>query len=69
MMGARGLLSVRDHCQGVFDLEMAAAAQGLRAVSQARRHSLRPDAGGNGGNGVPVGGDEGMPPSIGARRV
>ncbi|MEA2563353.1 MAG: hypothetical protein QOH06_4857 [Acidobacteriota bacterium] len=56
MMGARGLLSVRDHSQGVFDLEMT--AQGLRAVSQARRHSLRPDAR---GNGVPVGGGEGMP--------
>ena len=56
MMGVRGLLSVRDHCQGVFELEMA--GQGLRAVSQASRQFLLPDAA---GDGAPVGGAEGMP--------
>lgn len=56
MLGARGVLAVHDHCQGVFDVEMA--ANGLRAVSQARRHGLEPDAA---GNAEPVGGPQGIP--------
>lgn len=56
LLGVRGALTVRDHCQGAFDLEMA--GEGLRALSQARQHFLLPDAG---GIGVPVGGAEGMP--------
>lgn len=40
--GARDVLTVRDHVQGVFDL--AIANDGLRAVSQASRHPLHPDA-------------------------
>ncbi|HEX7180513.1 MAG TPA: hypothetical protein VF756_01625 [Thermoanaerobaculia bacterium] len=39
--GVKGVATVRDHCQGVFDL--AIAADGLRAVSQANRHPLVPD--------------------------
>lgn len=35
-------LTVSDHCQGVFDLEMKSS--GLRAVSQARKHGLIPDS-------------------------
>jgi hypothetical protein len=56
MMGVRGALAVHDHCQGAFDVEMA--RDGLRAVSQARRHGLRPDTA---GDAAPVGGAEGMP--------
>ncbi len=40
--GAEGALTVRDLCQGAFDLKMA--ADGLRAVSQANGHPLVPDA-------------------------
>jgi hypothetical protein len=40
--GARGVRTVRDHCQGVFDL--VSAQDGLRAISQASRHPLAPDA-------------------------
>lgn len=39
--GAKGVRTVRDHCQGVFELTMA--RDGLRAVSQANRHPLVPD--------------------------
>lgn len=56
VLGARNVLTVRDHCQGVFDVEMA--GDGLRAVSQARRHGLLRDAY---GNDAPVGGAEGIP--------
>ena len=56
LMGARGVLTVHDHCQGAFDVEMA--GDGLRAVSQARRHELLPDVL---GNADPVGGAKGMP--------
>jgi hypothetical protein len=54
--GAPNVLTVRDHCQGVFDVE--AVRGGLRAVSQARRHNLLRDAQ---GDDLPVGGREGMP--------
>lgn len=40
--GAKGALTVRDLCQGAFDLAMA--GDGLRAVSQANGHPLVPDA-------------------------
>jgi hypothetical protein len=40
--GAPAALTVRDHCQGVFELRSTAG--GLRAVSQANRHPLVPDA-------------------------
>ena len=39
--GAKGVLTVSDHCQGAFDLQMDHGA--LRAVSQGIRHSLAPD--------------------------
>jgi len=38
------VITVRDHCQGVFDID--AAEGGLRAVSQANGHPLLPDASG-----------------------
>lgn len=56
MLGARGVLAVHDHCQGAFDVEMA--KDGLRAVSQGRRHGLLPDAA---GHAEPVGGAKGIP--------
>jgi hypothetical protein len=56
LMGARNVLTVHDHCQGAFDVE--AAGDGLRAVSQGRRHELLPDVR---GNADPVGGAKGMP--------
>lgn len=56
MLGARGVLAVHDHCQGAFDVEMA--GNGLRAISQARRHGLEPDTA---GNAEPVGGPQGIP--------
>lgn len=40
--GAKGALTVRDHCQGVFDV-VNDRGRGLRAVSQASRHALEPD--------------------------
>lgn len=40
--GAASALTVRDHVQGAFDLVMR--RDGLRAVSQANRHPLVPDA-------------------------
>lgn len=40
--GARKALTVREHCQGAFDVVMA--KDGLRAVSQANQHPLTPDA-------------------------
>jgi hypothetical protein len=43
--GAKGARTVRDHSQGVFDIKLA--KDGLRAVSQANRHPLVPDAKGN----------------------
>lgn len=54
--GARKALTVRDHCQGAFDLVMAEG--GLRAISQANRHPLVPDA--KGAFSAP-GGAEGFP--------
>lgn len=39
--GIENVTTVRDHCQGVFDLTIA--RDGLRAVSQANRHPLVPD--------------------------
>lgn len=56
LLGARDVLYVRDHSQGVFHLEIA--GDGVRAVSQARRHELLPDLA---GIRQPVGGAEGMP--------
>lgn len=56
LMGARNVLTVHDHCQGVFDVEMA--GDGLRAVSQGRRQELLPDVL---GNSDPIGGAKGMP--------
>ena len=42
--GVDRALTVRDHCQGVFDLVMTKS--GLRAISQANGHPLVPDASG-----------------------
>lgn len=56
LLGARGVLAVHDHCQGAFDVEVA--GDGLRAISQARRHELLPDAA---GNADAVGGAKGIP--------
>lgn len=56
LLGTRGVLTVHDLCQGAFDVEVA--GDGLRAVSQARRHGLMPDAA---GNADAVGGAEGIP--------
>jgi hypothetical protein len=54
--GARGVRTVRDHCQGVFEVEIA--EDGLRAVSQANGHPLLPDAS---GAFTAPGGEEGFP--------
>ena len=54
--GAERALTVRDLCQGVFDVRIG--LDGLRAVSQARRHPLLPD---RQGYAEPPGGVEGMP--------
>ena len=54
--GARGALTVRDLVQGAFDLVIA--KDGVRAISQANRHPLVPDA--KGYVDAP-GGVEGMP--------
>jgi len=43
--GAANALTVRDLCQGVFDVEIA--ADGLRAISQANQHPLVPDSRGS----------------------
>lgn len=40
--GVRGVRTVRDHSQGVF--EVVKARDGLRAISEANRHPLYPDA-------------------------
>lgn len=40
--GVRGARTVRDHSQGVF--EVVKARDGLRAISEANRHPLHPDA-------------------------
>jgi hypothetical protein len=53
--GAKGVLTVRDHGQGVFDI--VASADGLRAVSQVRI-PLLPDAR---GLSEPPGGVDGLP--------
>lgn len=54
--GAKGVLTVREHSQGVFDLEIA--GDGLRAVSQAKHHPLVPDSQ---GEVEAPGGAKGMP--------
>ena len=54
--GAKGVRTVRDHCQGVFDLVLA--KDGVRAVSQANRHPLVPD---ENGYVEPPGGAQGIP--------
>ncbi len=54
--GAKRALTVRDLCQGAFDIKMD--RDGLRAVSQAGRHPLMPDR--RGYTEAP-GGVEGMP--------
>ena len=56
LLGARNVLAVHDHSQGVFDLKIA--GDGLRAVSQAHEVDLIPDAG---GENEPVGGPQGLP--------
>jgi hypothetical protein len=53
--GAPGVRTVRDHCQGVFDV--VKARDGLRAVSQANGQNLVPDQ--TGSVDVP-GGNEGL---------
>lgn len=40
--GAERVTTVRDHCQGVYDIEVGEQGA-LRAVSQANRHPLVPD--------------------------
>lgn len=40
--GADGVTTVRDHCQGAFDILVAKDGK-LRAISQANRHPLVPD--------------------------
>jgi hypothetical protein len=40
--GVKGVRTVRDHSQGVFDV--VRARDGMRAISQANRHPLYPDA-------------------------
>ncbi len=42
--GAPTVRTVRDHCQGVFDLVLD--SKGLRATSQAKHHTLMPDVDG-----------------------
>ena len=41
--GAKAVTTVRDHCQGVFDLRVEKSGE-LRAVSQANSHPLVPDS-------------------------
>ncbi len=55
--GVKAVHTVRDHGQGVFDLVLG--KDGLRAVSQANRHPLLPDAKGRseapgGADGIPL---------------
>jgi hypothetical protein len=55
--GAERALTVRDLCQGTFDVKIG--RDGLRAVSQANRHPLLPDARGSyeaegGAEGFPI---------------
>ncbi len=54
--GAKQVLTVRDHCQGAFEVELKGGA--LRAVSQANRHPLVP---GKSGDLDAPGGVEGFP--------
>lgn len=54
--GAKGARTVREHCQGAFDLVLS--KDGVRAVSQANRHPLVPDAK---GIAEPPGGARGIP--------
>ena len=54
--GANGVLTVRDHSQGAFDL--VTGPDGLRAISQARVHPLLSD---DRGIAEPPGGAEGLP--------
>jgi len=54
--GSKGVLAVHDHGQGAFDVDLE--GNELRAVSQARRQELLPDAA---GKADAVGGAEGMP--------
>ncbi len=55
---AEGVWTVRDHCQGIFDIEIV--GDRLQAISQAHRHPLVPDASGSGdapggAGGIPLG--------------
>ncbi|HEU5136792.1 MAG TPA: hypothetical protein VFU13_16720 [Steroidobacteraceae bacterium] len=54
--GARGVVTVREHSQGAFDLVETPA--GRLAISQARGHALVPDAS---GRTEPAGGQQGLP--------
>lgn len=62
--GAKRALTVRDLCQGVFDIQMS--RDGLRAVSQATRHPLLPD---KGGHVEALGGLEGTPLNVMTRSI
>jgi hypothetical protein len=54
--GASHVLTVREHCQGVFDL--VPTKSGLRAISQANGHPLVAD---HSGKLEPEGGEDGIP--------
>ena len=56
--GARGARTVRDHCQGVFEIVKTKDGSRLRAVSQASGHPLVPD---RFGDAEAPGGVEGYP--------
>jgi hypothetical protein len=56
--GAEASYTLRDHCQGAFDVVPAKDGSGPRAVSQAKAHPLVPDA--RGATDVP-GGLRGLP--------
>jgi hypothetical protein len=45
--GVEARYTLRDHCQGAFDIVAAKDGSGLRAVSQAKDHPLMPDARGS----------------------
>lgn len=62
--GAKRALTVRDLCQGVFDIQMS--RDGLRAVSQAIRHPLLPD---KSGHVEALGGSEGTPLNVMTRSI
>jgi len=56
LLGTRGVLTIPDHCQGVFDLEVS--GDRVQAISQGRRQALLTSAE---GIAEPAGGTQGMP--------